>query len=243
LFGDGPIIAAVTILQCEFTELTAPMTAETATDTYVSTPYGLFTAEGHWYHIPASEARAYAGAVLDHVSLDTLVRWADAWVASPRTVAAWALPVLLWTLPLGWAVGATLGLYVAWALVSPSVPAVLAARGMALLRRGTVQGLFYAVALSALAATGHLPATFVGLGAFMLVRWGVLDWVAQAGLRPLQRMLYPLPVTDQVLRGLIVRAALKYRVSVPQVDALATDILANWQARTDADRASSPPPE
>lgn len=221
------------------------MTAETATDTYVSTPHGLFTTNGHWYHIPESEARAYAGAVLDHVSLDTLVRWADAWVESPRTVALWALPVLLWILPLGWAVGATLGLYGAWALVSPSVPAVIAARGMVHLRRRTVQGLFYAVALSALAGTGHLPATFVGLAVFVLFRWGVLDWMAQAGLRPLQRTLYPLPVTDQVLRGLIVRAALKYRVSVPQVDALATDILANWRAQTDADPepASSTPPE
>jgi hypothetical protein len=235
----------VTIVQYEFTDPTLPMTAETATDTYVSTPYGLFTTAGHWYHIPESEARAYAGAVLDHVSLDTLVRWADAWVESPRTVALWALPALLWALPVGWAVGAALGLYVAWALGSPSVPAVAAARTMTVLQRRAVQGLFYAGALSALAVTGHLPATFVGLGAFVLFRWGVLDWTAQIGLRPLQQLLYPLPVTDQVLRGLIVRAALKHRVSVPQVDALATDILANWHARTDADPdpVSSTPPE
>ena len=221
------------------------MTAEPATDTYVSTPHGLFTTAGHWYHIPESEARAYAGAVLDHVSLDALVRWADAWVESPRTVALWALPALLWGLPVGWAVTATVGLYVAWALLSPSMPAIAAVRVVTVLNSAALQGLFYMGTLSALAVTGHFPATGVGLGAFILFRWGVIDWGAQTGLRPFQRQLYPLPIPDQVLRGLIVRAALKYRVSVPQVDTMTTDILANWGARTkaSADPASSTAPE
>jgi len=73
-----------------------------------------------------------------------------------------------------------------------------------------------------------------------------VGWLVGAGLRPLRRRLYPLPVTDQVLRGLIVRAALKYRVSVPQVDALTSDILENWGARTesdDPDRTPSPDSE
>jgi hypothetical protein len=36
-----------------------------------------------------------------------------------------------------------------------------------------------------------------------------------------------------------VRAALKYRVSVPQVDAITSDILDNWGAQSDADDRSS----
>lgn len=214
------------------------MTAEVATKSYVSTPDGLVSTNGHWYHIPESRLRAYAGEVLDHVSLDDLVRWADAWMESPRTVALWALPGLLWALPDTWAVVGTAALYVGWALLCPSMPAVRAAQVGTVLNTPTIQGLFYMGGLSALAVAGHHPAMVIGLGAFVLLRWGVVDWVVQKAIGPLRRRLYPLPVTDQVLRGLIVRAALKHRASVPQVDTVTTDILENWGATTDATPAS-----
>jgi len=220
-----------------------PTMADGSTPTYVDTPYGMVTAEGRWYHIPEATLREYAGAVLNHVALDDLIRWADVWVDSPRTVTLWALPVLLWALPNGWAVGAALGLYVAWTLLSPALPSIGAVRVAQFLTNVFVQGGYYVLTLSALAASGHRPAMWVGLGAFVLFRWGVIDWGSRAVLQSLLRRLYPLPVTDQVLRGLIVRAALRYRVSVPQVDALTADILENWGAQTDADAdpdASSP---
>jgi hypothetical protein len=49
-----------------------------------------------------------------------------------------------------------------------------------------------------------------------------------------------LPVADQVLRGLIVRVALKYRLSVPQVDDITKDILENLHGHQDADQDASP---
>jgi hypothetical protein len=232
---EGPYMPVIRLI-----DPIQPMTVETATESYVSTPDGLVSTEGYWYHIPESELRTYAGEVLDRVSLEDLVCWADAWVASPRTVALWALPALLWALPNGWAVVGVAGLYVGWALLSPSMPAVAAARMMTVLQTAVAQGLYYAFILSTFAVLGFLPATVIGLGAFILFRWGVIDWIAQQGLRPLQRWFYPLPVTDQVLRGLIVRAALKYRVSVPQVDALTTDILKHWGPRADSTPASDP---
>jgi hypothetical protein len=74
----------------------------------------------------------------------------------------------------------------------------------------------------------------------VLFRWGIVDWALRGGLRALRRRLYPLPVTDQILRGLMVRAALKYRVSVPQVDAITEDILENWGARADDEDPEAP---
>jgi hypothetical protein len=210
--------------------------------TYVDTPYGLMTADGRWYHIPEADVREYAGAVLNHVSLDRLVRWADAWMDSPRTVTIWLLPPLLWVLPVGWAVGGAVALYVGWALASPALPSVGAVRAASGLRSAIVQGIYYAVILSYMASVGQYAAVGTGLAAFVLFRWGIVGWAFGAVLRPLRRRLYPLPVTDQVLRGLIVRAALKYRVSVPQVDALTSDILDNWGARTGSDDSADPPP-
>jgi len=202
---------------------------------YVDTPYGMMTAAGRWYHITEADAQDYAGAVLDHVSLDQLVQWADAWVDSPRTVTLWMLPLLLWGLPSGGAAAGGLVLYVVWALASPAVSAVGAAWVASWLSNAVVQGLYYVATLSAFAAMEDYAAVGVGLAAFVLFRWGVVEWAFRKGLRPLRRWLYPLPVTDQVLRGLIVRAALKYRVSVPQVDAITSDILENWGAQSDED--------
>jgi hypothetical protein len=221
---------------------TDPSVPDEESPTYVDTPYGLMTAAGRWYHIPEADVRDYAGAVLDHVSLDRLVQWADAWVDSPRTVTLWLLPPLLWALSPGWAAGGGLALYVVWALASPAWPSVSAAWAASGLSHAVVQGLYYVATLSVFAAGEQYAAVGVGLAAFVLFRWGVVDWALRRGLRPLRRRLYPLPVTDQVLRGLIVRAALKYRVSVPQVDALTSDILDNWGAQTegsDARTASS----
>lgn len=201
---------------------------------YVDTPYGLMSAAGRWYHIPEDGVREYAGAVLDHVSLDQLVRWADAWMESPRTVALWALPALLWTLPFGWAALAAVGIYCGWMLASPSFPGVRGARVVSVLRNVYLQGGYYVVTLSVMAANEQLAAVGVGLAAFVLFRWGVVGWTLRAALRLVRRRLYPLPVPDQILRGLIVRAALKYRVSVPQVDALTSDILENWGTKKES---------
>ncbi len=206
--------------------------SEETSSTYVDTPYGLMTENGRWYHIPEDDVRTYAGAVLDHVSLDRLVQWADAWVESPRTVTIWLLPPLLWSLSPAWAVGGALALYVGGALASPAVPGVAAVRVASWLGHPVGQGLYYVVILSVFAAVEQYAAVGVGLAAFVLFRWGVVEWAAKKGLRPLQRALYPLPVPDQVLRGLIVRAALKYRVSVPQVDDLTKDVIENWGMET-----------
>lgn len=214
-------------------------TSEESPPTYVDTPYGMMTAAGRWYHIPEDDVREYAGAVLDHVSLQQLLEWADAWIDSPRILVLWALPLLLWGLPVGWAAVVAVILYVGWALLSPALPSIGAVRVASGLGHAIVQGLYYVLTMSVLAANEQYAAVGVGLAAFILFRWGIVEWAFRWGLRPLRRMVYPLPVTDQVLRALIVRAALKYRVSVPQVDALTSDILENWGTWTDEASGSS----
>ena len=206
--------------------------------TFVNTPYGMVTAAGRWYHIPEEQARDYAGEVLDYISLEDLVERADLWIDSPRTVALWLMPLVLWALSPVWAVAATAGLYLGWALASPAVPSLWGTRAVRLLSSTLAQGGYYTVVLSLFAMADRFAAVGVGLAAFVLFRWGIVDWAVRGGLRALRRRLYPLPVTDQILRGLMVRAALKHRVSVPQVDAITQDILDNWGARTDTDDAA-----
>ncbi len=206
---------------------------------YVDTPYGILTEGGRWYHVTEQDVQNYAGAVLDHVSLEQLLRWADTWIDSAKTVVLWGLPPLLWGLPGGWAAGAALTLFVVWALLSPALPSLLAVRVVSGLSHVLAQALYYAVAMSAFAAAGMYTAVGVGLAGFVLLRWGVLGWAARYVVRPLQQALYPLPVADQVLRGLIVRVALKHRLSLPQVNDITKDILANLHDHPDTETDAS----
>ena len=200
---------------------------------YVDTPCGIMTAGGRWYHVTEEEVRDYAGEVLDHVSLEQLLRWADVWVESAETIVLWTLPPMLWWLPLNWAVAGALLLYVGWSLASPALPSLLAVRGVAALDHVIAQSVYYVVTMSAIAAAGLHAAVGIGLAGFVLLRWDVLRWASRHVLRPLQRTLYPLPVADQVLRGLIIRVALKHRLSVSQVREITDDILNNWHGHQD----------
>lgn len=209
--------------------------------TYVNTPYGMVSADGRWYHIPEGAVREYAGPVLDYVSLDTLVGWADAWIASPRTVTLWGLPVLLGVLPPGWAVGAALALYGGWMVLSPALPWIGGVRLVSGLSHVGLQALYYALTLSILAGLGQLAAMGVGLVGFVLLRWNIVDRMGGVVRQWVHPRLYPLPVADQVLRALIVRAALKHRVQVSQVEALTTAILENWGDRSEAETDPADP--
>jgi hypothetical protein len=206
---------------------------------YVDTPYGILTEGGRWYHVTEEDAQEYAGAVLEHVSLEQLLQWADTWVDSAKTVVLWGLPLLLWGLPVGWAVGGGLGLFVSWALLSPALPSLLAVRVVTGLDHVLAQALYYVVTMSAFAAADMYAAVGAGLVGFILLRWGVLEWAVGYVLHPLRRRLYPLPVADQVLRGLIVRVALKHRLALPQVDDITQDILANLHDHQDTDADAS----
>lgn len=195
---------------------------------YVDTPYGIMTAAGHWYHVTEQDLRDYAGDVFEYITLERLLQWADVWVGSATTVVLWALPVLLWSLPDEWAVAGGIVLYIGWAAASPALPSLLAVRAVSALDHVLAQALYYVGVMSAMAAAEQYTEVAIGLSGFVLLRWGVVRWVFEYGLQPLRRRLYPLPVADQVLRGLIVRVALRHRLSLPQVDAITQDILENW---------------
>jgi hypothetical protein len=201
---------------------------------YIDTPYGLLTEGGRWYHVTEQEVEEYAGTVLDHVPLEQLLRWADTWIDSARTAVVWALPLLLWGVSVEWAVGGALTLFVAWALLSPALPSLLAVRAVSVLDHVLAQALYYVTPMSAFAAAERYGARGVGLLGFVLLRWGVLGWAFGYVVRPLRRSIYPLPVSDQVLRGLIVRVALKHRLSLPQVDDITEDILDNLHSHQES---------
>ncbi len=195
---------------------------------YLETPGGIFSASGHWYHTTESSLRAYAGEVLERESLATLITLSDTWLRSPQTLTLWAVPVLLLTVsPLQTSLAA-LGIYLVWKIVSPAMVSRALAKVLRVLENVYLQGLYYVFTLSVLAAGGNMAAMWTGLAAFILLRWGVLERVADPLIDKVHRAFWPLPPSDQVLRAFIVRTALVYRVSLPELEQMEQDILRRW---------------
>jgi hypothetical protein len=200
---------------------------------YVDTPYGIFTAEGIWFHIREEALRTYAAALLEDISLEQMLRWAALWMRSPQIVTLWLLPVALWFLPPVAAALLVPGLFMTWRVLSPSVISETAVRVADWLDIPVVQGLYYVFVLSALAAQGRYTALAIGLVGFILLRWGLIERALKPLMQPLLRALYTLPLPDQILRALIIRMALNRRQSLPQLDAMQQDILDTWNYRND----------
>ena len=201
------------------------LTGETA---FVDTPRGIFTSSGVWFRAREEMLRDYAAAVFDHESLAQVLRQAEVWLRSPRTLALWALSVLLVTLPVLPAVLAALVLYLGWAVLGPSFvnrPFLWAFR---LMDPVLVQAVLYTVVLSVLGVSGAYAAFATGLVGFILLRWGLVEKVTAPLVERMQRSLYALSVPDQVLRGLVRRAAMKYRVSLPELDEMEQGIWDTW---------------
>ena len=187
---------------------------------FVDTPNGIFTASGVWFGTTQAALEDYAAPVLDREGLPRLLSRAEVWLRSAQIVTLWALPLfLLLTSPLAAALAA-LVLYVGWRSLAPSFVSEAAAKAARVLDVVAAQGFYYVFALSLLASRGEMAALGVGLGGFVLLRWGVLARLSQPIVGRIWRSLYALPVPDQVLRAFLIRAALKHNLSLPQLDRL-----------------------
>ncbi len=197
----------------------------TAETQFVDTPKGIFTASGVWFRTTEALLRQYAGGVFAREPLGKLLTDAEVWLRSPQALTLWLLPMFLFLIPPLPAAAAALVVYVAWKSLGPSFVGRTLTRLFRLLDLVLLQALFYVFMLSALAAQQQYMAVWVGLGGFILLRWGLVRWATLPLVRLLWTSLYRLPVPDQVLRALILRAAMKHGVALPELDRIERQIL------------------
>lgn len=193
---------------------------------FLDTPMGIVTPEGTYFQTTRALLERYAGGVLEHVSLATLIARAEVWLRSGQTAALWVLAPLLLVLPPLWATVIALLIYLAWETLSPVVVSRRIVAVFRVLEQPVVQAVLYVAVLSALGVRGQMAAVATGLLFFVAMRWRMLPW----GLRPLvealRRPLTTLPAPDQILRAFVLRAALRHRVALPQLDALKQELRA-----------------
>lgn len=190
------------------------------TTSFVDTPQGIFTAAGVWFRATAEELERYAGPVFEHESIERLIERSEVWLRSPQALAVWLFPVFLAVIQPVPAALAALTVYVGWKSLSPSLVNRPLERAFELLDPVWLQGLYYVGILSYFAAFDQFAAVWIGLAGFILLRWGIVERVTDFLVRVIWSTLYAMPINDQILRGFIIRAAMKYRVSLPQLDVL-----------------------
>ena len=202
-----------------------------AETTFVDTPKGIFTASGVWFRTREDSLYAYAGPVFDHEPLPRLLTQSEVWLRSAQALALWLLPVALFVLTPVQAALAVLVIYVGWESLGPSFVSRSVLRVFRVLDVVLVQALYYVLTLSVLAAQDQFAALGVGLGGFILLRWGLVRMATQPVVKRIWATLYAMPVPDQVLRSFIIRAALKYRVSLPELDRIEQEIIDNLKRK------------
>ena len=184
---------------------------------YVDTPAGLVSADGTRFRTTEPLLREYAGAVLDAVGLDVLVRRTGVWLRSPQTLAVWVLPALLAVVPWWFALALALALYTSWTVAAPGLALPGLARVAAVLEHPVLQGLVYVGVLSAFAAAGAFAALWTGIAGFVALRLGLVAAAVRPALAGVLDALYPLPPADQTLRAFIIREGLRRGVTLPGV--------------------------
>jgi len=196
-----------------------------ASATYVDTERGIFTDSLIWFRTREAWLRDYAGAVFERRSLSLLLGDAAVWVRSPQTLTVWLLPFLLFYLSLLQAILVSLLVFVAWHTMGPALVSRALVPTFRFLETIMLQALAYVGTLSVFAAADRYAAVMVGLVGFILLRWGLLHTILRPVLRILRVPLYRIPVPDYVLRALIVRTALHFRITLADFAPIERSIL------------------
>lgn len=183
---------------------------------YLETPRGILSRGGLLYHTSVERLTEEYGEVLEERPLEKLIDSAELWITSHRAVTLWVLIPLLVYLPVPVAGPLALCVFVSWKALAPAIGGTRLEVPIRLLSSVGAQMVGYVIAMSWLGATGRYTGLGVGLAGFVVIRWQLLDYL----LRPLtdyvHRRLFPLPVSDQMLRAVIHSVAIRLKIALPQ---------------------------
>ncbi|MFW5973520.1 MAG: hypothetical protein ACOCTG_05960, partial [Bacteroidota bacterium] len=161
--------------------------------------------------------------------LPRLLADADLWLRSPQTLAVWSFAAFLFVLPPVAALLASLTVFLGWQVVGPLFVHLSLLPIFRVMDAVLLQGLVYVIVLSIFASNGVFSVVWIGVAGFILYRWGIAGRLLASLLRRLQASLYDLPLPDQVLRGMILRTALRNDISLPQIQIIERRIRQKWK--------------
>ena len=188
--------------------------ASPASATFVDTKQGIFTDSQIWFRTREAWLNEYAGKVFDRKPLELLLGETAVWVRSPQTLALWLLPLLLIATGSTQALLTSFIVFVTWSILGPALVNRPMTPALRFLEVVIIQALVYVGVLSWLASSNDYIGTILSLAWFVGLRWGLVEWMFRPLFKRLHALLYRIPVPDTILRTLIIRAALHYRITL-----------------------------
>ncbi|MFK7844772.1 MAG: hypothetical protein AB8G77_05675 [Rhodothermales bacterium] len=192
---------------------------------FIETPNGIFTAAGSWFHTTVEALKAYAGPVLTHKSIAQLLHFAELWLRSPKTLVLWMTPFLLWTLGIAPTLLCCVLVYFIFSIWGPAMITQTLTPVLNVLDNVLIQAVLYISGMSWFAMNGYFTLMIAGLVIFILMRWGLIAKVLNPWIMKIRQRLYKVPYEDQILKAVIVHAAMKHRVALPELDQMEMFIL------------------
>ena len=119
----------------------------------------------------------------------------------------------------------TLGVYLLMSIWGPLFVGYWVQPLLKLLDRLSLQALYYIISMSVFAIVDRFELMAAGLAFFIVIRWGLLEKALEPVLKRVREALYPVPYPDQLLKSVIVRAAMKYHVALPELDRMERSIM------------------
>lgn len=170
----------------------------------VELPGGITTSRGSWYHITSSEIEKYVPGLLNLVSLEKIIKEADAWLNSPAPLAilVYFLSYFLGLEPL-YACFLSVAFFVFW---HSNVSAFVSAGFTPFIKLANSDVLIYFVSgalLIWMSFNEQLTALWYGLGVFFIIKPGLLKLLISTLFKnKFER-------SDRVLNMLLIRYGMK----------------------------------
>lgn len=170
---------------------------------FVETKMGIVTQTGDWFHTTSEHIEAFAPGLLDQVSLEALIKEAQAWVASPGSLSLIILYALLFVINPWLAAPIVLGFHWFWHHYKSGF--VIRGAGN-FLRFLNSDGFLFVIAFFALSVLGfqqQYTATGIGILFFFLMKLGLL----RKAWEKLEESRKPdeLTLNDRVLKMVIIK--------------------------------------
>ena len=206
-------------LSCPVLEVNCAMkpTDPDLNTSYIDTPQGIISEMGTHFHTTEEQLEEYAGELLGHISLASLIKRANTWLQAPRNIAICIAPILLYYVEIPLAGGILIAIFLALSILGP----VLVSHNLFILARGIdfvgFQALLYTAFLSYSAMSSNFLIFFAGILVFIGFRWGIIQWILSVLIKQAHRLMYSAPYEDQILKSVIIRASMKYRTELSEL--------------------------
>lgn len=184
------------------------------TELFAETQLGIVTRKGEWFHTTSEEIEEYVPGMLDELSLDRLIRDAQAWVRSADSLALTLLMVLFFVTEAWLAALSALAFHWLWYTYKSALANRFLGSLFRYLNKDGYLMIISLVALSYLGMSGNYVAVALGLIFFFLMKLGLLNKVWNR----LHFYGKGLPtLNDRMLNMLIVKYAIYEDVAPPAV--------------------------